>query len=736
MGVTEGATATYTVRLTTEPSGAVTVAVTSGTPATATVAPSTLTFTASTWATAQPVTVTGTEDADATTDEQATVTHTPTGASEYTNVAPNARPSVTVTVTDDEMRGVTVSAAADGLGVPEGATATYTVVLTAQPVGGAVTVTVSGTTSTVMVAPTMMTFAATDWATAQTVSVSAAEDDNAAQEEVTLTHGVAGADYGANGVTAGSVTVTVTDNDVAALVIDADPATPAVDAGPLALKELITDPAYKKAYTVKLATQPSGAVTVTVTPPAAVTVDVAAAPGTQQTLTFSPTTWATAQPVTATAQQDDDAGDETGTLAHVGSGADYELVTQTLTVTVADDETPGVTLSGLGTSGLTVPENGTATYMVRLVTRPVGGAVTIRPQLVSGGDASLTLLPAAPVLTFTATTWQTAQAVTVRAADDADPDAGTATLSHSVSGADYGMVSVDPVTVTEADDDAPGIRVTPNRVTVPEATTGFYTIRLHTLPKHAVTVTVTKTSGSPDVTVDTDATPETRTLVFTSTTWNTAQTVRVRAQDDADGTDEEPTTLRHAVSSDDPDYQTGPLPDVDVTVAVTDNDTPGVTVSAVGSAMTVAEGATASYTVVLATLPTEAVTVTVTRTAESSPDVTVGPAATPGTRTLVFTTGDWNTAQTVTVRAAQEDETEGDYRDEEATLTHAVTGYGAVTTAPAVTVTVTDDDKIDPFQPTVGTPERRTINRHSVVVETAVDTAVAVTPSAETDGPH
>ena len=533
------------------------------------------------------------------------------------------------------------------------------------------TVTVSGTTSTVTADvdaaagnQTALTFTATDWATAQPVTVTAGEDDNSGGETVTLTHGVAGADYG--GVTVGSVTVRVTDNDTPALVIDANPSAPGVDAGPLALKELSTDPAHRQVYTVKLATQPSGDVHVRVRPPDAVTVDVAAAAGNQETLTFSPVTWALAQPVTVTAAQDAAAGDETAALTHAGSGHEYGLVTQTLTVTVADDETPGVTLSVAG-SDLTVTENGQVTYTVRLDTEPVRGAVTIRPRLLSGGDPHLSLVPAAPVLTFTASTWRTAQAVTVRAADDPDPDAGTATLSHTVSGADYGGVTVPDVTVTEADDDAPGIRITPTELAVEEGTTGTYTVELHTPPTGAVTVTVTHTGGSPDVAVDADATPTTRTLVFTPGNWHVAQPVTVTAKDDDDGTDEEPTTLTHAVSSSDADYQS--LPNVTVTVRVTDDDEPGVTVSAAGSDLTVAEGSQETYTVVLATLPTEAVTVTVTRMAERNPDaVTVGPDTTPASRTLVFTTGDWNVAQTVTVSTAEDAE---DYRDETATLTPA-----------------------------------------------------------------
>ena len=58
---------------------------------------------------------------------------------------------------------------------------------------------------------------------------------------------------------------------------------------------------------------------------------------------------------------------------------------------------------------------------------------------------------------------------------------------------------------------------------------------------------------------------------------------------------------------------------------------------------------------------------------------------------LTFTSDNWNTAQTVTVSVAQ-DNNVGDKAD--VTLTHTVTGTGeyAGVTAGSVTVTITDDD--------------------------------------------
>ena len=64
-----------------------------------------------------------------------------------------------------------------------------------------------GGASTVVVAPAAVTFTAADWDTAQTVTVTAADDDDSVNAAAQITHTVAG--YGT--VTAADVAVTVTD---------------------------------------------------------------------------------------------------------------------------------------------------------------------------------------------------------------------------------------------------------------------------------------------------------------------------------------------------------------------------------------------------------------------------------------------------------------------------------------------------------------------------------------------
>ena len=117
--------------------------------------------------------------------------------------------SATVTVTDDDTRGVTVSA--ETLAVNEGSSGTYTVKLDSEPTAS-VTVTPSSGNSDVTVS-SALTFTTTNWSTAQTVTVTAAHDSDAVDDSATISHAVAGGDYGA--VTATSVTVTVDDDETA-----------------------------------------------------------------------------------------------------------------------------------------------------------------------------------------------------------------------------------------------------------------------------------------------------------------------------------------------------------------------------------------------------------------------------------------------------------------------------------------------------------------------------------------
>ena len=201
--VGEGGSSTYTVVLGTQPTGDVTVTIVDPMDNTdVTVEPATLTFTTTDWAAAQSVTVRAAEDDDAS-DDTATVTHTVSGYGTVSTV-----PEVSVTVRDNDTRGVTVTPTQ--LTISEGSSDTYDVVLDTQPTGS-VTVTASSDNGDVTVSPASLTFIATDWDTAREVTVSAAQDNDQTEEAALVTHMVSGADY--NSVTTDAVAVKVVDDE-------------------------------------------------------------------------------------------------------------------------------------------------------------------------------------------------------------------------------------------------------------------------------------------------------------------------------------------------------------------------------------------------------------------------------------------------------------------------------------------------------------------------------------------
>ena len=453
LGVAEGDDASYTVELATLPTGTVTVAITVPAGTDLTLDTTSLEFTTSTWDTAQTVTVTAGEDDD-TVDDTATLTHDASGGG-YDNLGRE----LAVTVTDNDAAGLVISPTS--LEVDEGDDASYTVKLAAAP-SSTVTVTVTGHSGTdLTLDTTSLTFTTSTWDDAQTVTVTAGEDDDTEEDTATLAHEASGGGY--DNVEA-DLAVTVTDNDTAGLVLS--PTSLEVDEGDDA------------SYTVKLATEPTGTVTVTVSGHSGtdLTLDTTS-------LTFTTSTWDTAQTVTVTAGEDDDTANDTATLTHAASGGGYGAVEEDLAVTVTDNDTANLLLSP---TSLEVDEGDDASYTVRLATQPTG-TVTVAITGHLGTDLTLDTTS----LTFSTSTWNTAQTVTVTAGEDADTANDTATLTHTASGGGYSVTATLAVTVTD-DDQLPVVSfASPSSSAGEDAGTRNVTVDLSPAPSAAITVSYT-----------------------------------------------------------------------------------------------------------------------------------------------------------------------------------------------------------------------------------------------------
>ncbi len=651
----EGSGVPYTVQLATMPAGSVTVAV-SGATGEVSVSPASLTFTTVNWNAAQTVTVSAGNDVD-TVNDSATLVNS--AGAEYGSLSAD----VAVTVEDNDSPELTLSKSE--LTVAEEGSGTYTVQLGTLP-SGSVTVTVSGASGKVSVSPTKLTFTTVNWNAAQTVTVSAGDDVDTVNDSATLVNS-AGAEYGS---ASKNVAVTVTDNDTEGLT--------------LSVSELTVDEDSTGTYTVKLATLPSASVTVTVS---GATGEVSASP---TKLTFTTGNWSTAQTVTVTAGGDDDAIDDTETLVN-SAGTEYGSVSKDAVVTVDDNDTEGLTLSA---SELTVTEDSSGTYTVKLATLPAA-SVTVT---VSGASGEVSASPTK--LTFTTGNWSMAQTVTVSAGGDDDTIDDTAALINS-AGSEYGSVSKS-VAVTVDDNDMEGLTLSVSELTVNEGSNRTYTVKLATLPSGSVTVTVSGASG------DVSASPTK--LTFTTGNWKAAQTVTVSAGGDVD-TDDDTATLVNSAGS---EYSSV---SENLTVTVDDDDNDGLTLSV--SELTVAEGDSGTYTVKLDTLPSGGVTVTVSG---ASGEVSVSPTK------LTFTTGNWSTVQTVMVTAGGDDDT----TDDTATLVNSAgSEYGSVSEDLAVTV---DDDDIEGLTLSVSglTIAEGGTGTYTVKLDTLPAGSVTVTPSSDT----
>jgi len=690
----------YNVRLTSEPVAPVTITIAGD--AQVTVSPTSLTFTAGNWNVDQTVTVTAIDDAvDELNPHGAETNHRVTSADPNYNNFPVG--PVLITIADDDVSGVLIAPTSLNLSeIPSALNhkRPYTVRLTSQPIAD-VTLTLTPDAQ-VTVSPATLSFTAGNWNVAQTVIVTAVNDDVDEDGNGTfippasrVNHAVASVDPNYNAPTSPftvlPLIVTITDNDNAGVLIT--PTTLNVVEG------------NTTSYEVRLTSKPLDNVVITLDRGNPTQISTSA-----PTLTFTPANWLTPQIVTITATSDfiDEDGDgnltpHIATVSHsVTSVGDpfykplpVRFTVPAVTVQITDDDTAGVlitpTLLNLSEGAPAL----TATYTVRLTSQPTATVtLTITP------DVQVMASPA--TLTFTGGNngnWNDPQTVIVTAVnDDIDEDGNgnttthRGTVSHNAASADpnYKNLLVGPMLIDITDDDTAGVLVTPDALALSEdpagATNATVQVELTSEPTAPVTLTLT-----PDAQLRLIS--PTLTLTFTVGNWNVAQPVTLTAfNDDIDETDPHPGLLAFAAGSTDGFYNRS-FPAY--TVQITDNDTAGVLVTpdalALSETLTDANH-TGTYAVRLLSQPVAAVMITL---GLDSTQLDVSTAA------LVFTPATWNITQTVTVTAIDDALFEG---PQTLTISHTlITGdalYAALA-IPPVMVAITDNE---PALASVGDP--------------------------------
>ena len=512
----------------------------------------TVTFTAN--SATVPLTVATVDDSVDQANSTVTMTVTASRAT-YTVGTPA---SATVTVQDDDTRGVTVSAAT--LTVNEGSTGTYTVKLDSQPTAS-VTVTPSKTgSSDVTFAPASLTFSTSNWRAPQTVTVTAAQDTDAVDDSATISHAVAGGDYGS--VTAASVVVTVDDDE------SADTTAPAFESAAANGTSLVITFDEDLAAAASLA---NGAFTVKKTPSG----------GSEATVTLSTTTGPVISGKTvtltlATALVSTDTAVKVS-YTKPATGSNNKLVdaaanaTATFTDQPVTNNTPAATPEITIAAGTSPVTEGTAAAFT--LTRTGSRTAALRVNVTVAEIAHDVNLPGDMIaatnegprfVTFLANSARVT--LSVPTVDDADPEINSRVEATIVANASsYQIGRPGRAQVTVRDNDVRGVTISTSRLTVDEGATGTYTVRLNTRPTGNVTVTPSKT-GSSDVTFSPTS------LSFRRNNWNTPQTVTVTAAQDSDAVDDS-ATIAHTVAG--ADYGTHSVSAGSVTVTVGDDEAGG-----------------------------------------------------------------------------------------------------------------------------------------------------------------
>ena len=578
----------------------------------------------------QTVIVPITDDSAAENDETFTVVFgtLPTGVSAGT---PN---SVTVTITDNDTATLSFSAATATVNEDAGMVE-LTLQLSSSPASTvAIPVMTTNGTATdgqdytaLSGAMVMFTSGATGAALSQTVSVAILNDSRQENAE-TFTVSLGALPPGVASGTPNSVTVTITDDDEPTVSFASGTAQVGEASGPLTV-------------TVQLNASPQNQIVVPVmtgdgTAEAGSDYTALSGAGAMVTFAAAATGAALMQTVSVAITNDDtEEGNETFILSFGSLPTGVTAGTpNSVTVTVVDDDVPTVSFTGADTVSVSEAA-GTVSLTVALsrgLTTPLTIPVMTANGTATAGSDYTALSGGSAMVTFAAdaTGADLMQTVSVTIADDsADENDETFTVSlgtlpSTVSGSGT-------VTVTIEDNDTPTVTFTgaATRSVAEAVGTVELTVELDSAPVTDIRIPVMTNNGT--ATVGQDYSNVSRDLVFAAGATGAAlrQTVSVTITDDSADENDETFTIGFGTLPS--GVEAGAL--LLVTVTITDDDVPTLSVAA--SPATITEGAASTITITATVAPVTDLTVpfAVTGTGITAADYTLaaGGSALTGT---------------------------------------------------------------------------------------------------------
>jgi len=416
--------------------------VTSGDATEVAVDSATLTFTPTTWSTPKTVTVTGVDDPTVDGTQVTGVTVAVAAGSDPTFVGLSPK-QVSVTTTDDDVAGFSVTQTGGTTSVDEtGTTDVFTVVLTRQPLSNVTFTVTSADVGEAVVDAATLTFTPATWSTAKTVVVTGVDDqvaDGPQLTDVTVAVG-AGSDAAFLGLASQTVSVQTTDDEIADFAVTQTGGSTSV-----------TEGGSSDTFTVVLLSRPASSVTITATSPNPGEVTVS-----PSSVSFPPGQWNSPRTFTVTAVNDAvaDGNQVTLVVVSVDDATSNDLFDaapdKTVSVTSVDDEVAGFTIVESG-GQTTVSESGTTdSFTVALTAQPVS-PVTL--TITSGDTGEVSVVTTS--VSFTSSDWSTPKTVTVQGVADGAPDGSQLTDVTIAVGPGaypvYAAVSPQNVVVTTTD---------------------------------------------------------------------------------------------------------------------------------------------------------------------------------------------------------------------------------------------------------------------------------------------
>jgi len=277
-----------------------------------------------------------------------------------------------------------------------------------------------------------------------------------------------------------------------------------------------------------------------------------------------------------------------------------------------------------------VPEGDTASFNIKLSAQPQSDVNVTIAHI--DGDTDFEVIPESR--TFTSSDWNTFKSVNLTAAEDQDALNGEAVFQISAPD-----IQSKNITAREIDNDTLRFLTDPNNLTIAEGKSASIKVKLSAKPTANITAQVNRYSGENDIIVSSG-----QTLKFDTGNWNRNHEVTFSALQDAD-VESGSTTFRISAPG---------VANKEIIVTEIDDDGLGFIINPNDQPIKVEEGSTRDIQITLSAQPSNTITASVSRiSGDEDIDIQGG-----GEKTLNFSPANYDQGQTVTLAAAQDDDTE------------------------------------------------------------------------------